>query len=280
MRWKHLVVGVAAPVGAGHLHQLEDLELARGRHVRATAQVDEIAFAVQADFLIFRNRGDDLRLVLLAHGLEQLDGVVAPPDFARDLFVLFGQFGHPFLDGDEVFRRKGTLVGEVVVEPVFDDRADRDLGLRVQLLDGIGQQVRRRVADHVEAVRILVRDDGQVNVLLDPEARVDQLPVNAAGQRGLGQARADALRHFGHRHRAGKLAPGTVRQRNRDHACSCGGSVARVRIRGGYHSVVRRTRQVRQSVGPDASKRFQPDRHAQHKTRTKKTRPRPRFHLR
>jgi hypothetical protein len=46
---QHLVAVVAAPVGAGHLHQLEVLELARAGHVRAAAQVLEAAFAVQAD---------------------------------------------------------------------------------------------------------------------------------------------------------------------------------------------------------------------------------------
>jgi hypothetical protein len=45
------VLLVAAPVGAGDLHQLEDLELAGRRHVRAAAQVDEIALAIQRDIL-------------------------------------------------------------------------------------------------------------------------------------------------------------------------------------------------------------------------------------
>jgi hypothetical protein len=61
-----LVAVVAAPVGAGHLHQLEDLELARGRHVRAAAEVDEIAFAVERNLLVGRNRGDQFGLVLFA----------------------------------------------------------------------------------------------------------------------------------------------------------------------------------------------------------------------
>src|SRR3546814_18242848 len=46
---KHFVVAVATPISASDFHQLEDLELAGGRHMRATAQVDEVAFGVQAD---------------------------------------------------------------------------------------------------------------------------------------------------------------------------------------------------------------------------------------
>jgi hypothetical protein len=38
---QHLVLRVAAPVRASHLHQLEVPELARARHVRAAAQILE-----------------------------------------------------------------------------------------------------------------------------------------------------------------------------------------------------------------------------------------------
>ncbi|MNS68801.1 hypothetical protein D3C72_1020910 [compost metagenome] len=221
---EHLVVGVTAPVGAGHLHQLEDLELARRRHVRAAAQVDEIAFAVQADFLVGRDRGDDLGLVLLAHRLEQRHRLVAVPHFARDFLVLAGELRHLLLDGNEVFGREGALVGEVVVETVVDDRADRHLRLGIQLLDGVGQQVSRRVADHVDAIGILVRHDGERGVTVDPVARIDELAIHLASKCRLGQARADALGHFGHRDRAGKFATGTVRQRDCDHLAPFEGS--------------------------------------------------------
>ena len=51
---EHLVARIAAPVGAGHLHELEALELAGGRHVRAAAQVEPVALAVEADRLVRR----------------------------------------------------------------------------------------------------------------------------------------------------------------------------------------------------------------------------------
>ena len=227
---EHLVVVVATPVGTGHLHQLEDLELARGRHVRATAEVDEIALAVQANLLVFRNGGDDLGLVLLAHALEQLDGVVAAQHFPRDLLVFLGEFAHLLFNGNKVIGREGALVGEVVVKAVLDDRTDGDLRVRIQLLDGVGQQVRRRVTDHVDAVGVLVGDDGELGIMIDRVARVDHLAVHAARQGCLGQACTDALRHFCDSHRAGKLTPGTIRQRDCDHACSCGVTVAHFRF--------------------------------------------------
>ena len=226
---EHLVLAVAAPVGAGHLHELEDLQLARGRHVGAAAQVDEVAFAVQAERFVRRNRGDDLGLVLFADALEEFDRVVARPFLARDDFVLLGKFSHLLLDGGQVFRRKRAFVREVVVEAVVDHRTDGDLSVRKQLLDGISQQVRRGVADQVQAVGVLGRHDGQTGVALDAEAGIDQLGIralerHAAAQGGLRQARTDRLRHFGNRYRPRILALRTIGQCDLYHReCFLGG---------------------------------------------------------
>jgi len=211
-----LVAVIAAPVGAGHLHQLEELQLARGRHVRAPAQVGEAALGVQRDILARRDAGDDLGLVGLADALEVGDGLVARQHRAHDLLVLLRELRHLGLDRREVLGRERALVGEVVIEAVLDDRADRDLRVGEQLLDRIGQQVGRRMADHLQPVGILVRDDRQRRVLVDQEAGVDEPGVlaraDAAGQRGLGQARADRGRDLGDGHRLRELALGTVGQ--------------------------------------------------------------------
>jgi hypothetical protein len=54
---QHLVLRVAAPVRASHLHQLEVPELARARHVRAAAQILERALAIELDVFAGRDRG-------------------------------------------------------------------------------------------------------------------------------------------------------------------------------------------------------------------------------
>ena len=66
---------------------------------------------------------------------------------------------HALLDRREVLGRERPLVGEIVVEAVLDHRADRDLRVGKQLLHRVGQQVRGRVADDVEALGVLVGDD-------------------------------------------------------------------------------------------------------------------------
>ena len=50
---------------------------------------------------------------------------------------------------------------EVVVEAVLDRRADRDLHARIEAPDGLGEQVRRRVPQDVERVRIVLVAGGE-----------------------------------------------------------------------------------------------------------------------
>ena len=114
-----------------------------------------------------RNRGDDLGLVVLAHRFEKLDRVVARHELARDRLVLFRELGHLLLDRREVFRRERPLVRKIVVEAVFDHRADGHLRVGKQFLDRVGEQVRRRVAQDLEAVRILVGDDRERRIAVD-----------------------------------------------------------------------------------------------------------------
>jgi hypothetical protein len=121
------VAMVAPPVGAGQLHQLEDLELAGRRHVRAAAEIDEITLAVERDLLALRDGVDQLGLVVLSDRLEESHRLVALPDFALDRQITPGKLGHPFLDRRQIIEREWTLVGKIVVEAIFDHRPDRYL---------------------------------------------------------------------------------------------------------------------------------------------------------
>jgi hypothetical protein len=58
------------------------------------------------------------------------DRFVARHDRALHGNILGGQFLHPRLDALQVLGGEGALEGEVVIEAVFDHRADGDLGAR------------------------------------------------------------------------------------------------------------------------------------------------------
>ena len=173
--------------------------------MRAAAQVFERAFAVQRHVFIARDAGDDLGLVGFAQAFEVFDGLIARQHAAHHGLVLGGQLAHLFLDGDQVLGREGALVGKVVIKAVLDHWANRDLRFREKLLHRVGQQVRRRVANQLQPVGVLGRDDGEFGVLRDRVARVDQLAIDLAAERRLGQAGANGLRDFGHRDGAFEL---------------------------------------------------------------------------
>ncbi len=207
---EHLVLRVAAPIGACDLHQLEYLQLARRRHVRPAAEVDEIPLAIERHVLAFGNRRDDLGLVLLSDRQEELDRLVARPHFARNADILPGELGHALLDRGEVLGREGPLIGEVVVEAVLDHRTDRHLRVGEEILHRIGEQVRRRVPDDLEALRVALGDDGDRRVGLDPVRRVDQASVDPAGDGRLRETGTDRLSDFGDRDRGRKSLLGAV----------------------------------------------------------------------
>jgi hypothetical protein len=207
---QHFILAVTTPVGTGHFHQLEMLELAGAGHVRAPAQVFKRAFAVQAHVLIGRNAGNDLGFVVLAQTLEISHGLVTRQHPTHHWLVLVGQLCHAFFDGHQIFRGKGAAVREVVIKPVVDHWTNRDLRLRKQVLDRIGQQVRCRVANQLQAFRVFGRDDGQIRVGGHAEAGVDQLAIDFAAQSGLGQTRANRGSHLGHGHRTGEFTQRTV----------------------------------------------------------------------
>ena len=103
---QHFIAMVAAPISAGHLHQLEMLELAGAGHVGAPAQVGEAAFAVERHIFAGGNAANDLGLVMLAQALEVLNRLVARQDLAQHRLVFVGQRRHALFNGLEVFRRE------------------------------------------------------------------------------------------------------------------------------------------------------------------------------
>src|SRR5690606_15372960 len=92
--------------------------------------------------------------------------------------------------------REWALIRDVVVEPVFDDRADDHLRGRIELLDRVSQKVRERVANDLEAFRILGRDDLNGRILFDRIAEIDELAVHFSRDRGLCEPRTDVGSHF------------------------------------------------------------------------------------
>ena len=73
------------------------------------------------------------------------------------------------------------------------------------------------MADHLKRFGIAPRDEAQLGVLGDAGRKIAQLAIHFHGKCRLGQARANGGRDSRARHRAVKLADGTIGQGNRGH---------------------------------------------------------------
>jgi hypothetical protein len=102
---------------------------------------------------------------------------------------------------------------EVVVEPVLDRRADRDLDARIEAPHGLGEQMRRRVAQDGEGVGIVLvarRQDLNRLAVLERQAQVLDVSVRAHEHRLLGELRPDRACGVEPRRAVGKFEFGLV----------------------------------------------------------------------
>ena len=197
--------------------------------VRAQAQVLPGPLPVDADLFGLGQVLDDLGLVGLANAPEVLDGLVAVPDIPADRLVAFDDLAHLGFDLFEVVEAEGLVPGEVVIEAVLDGRADGHLGAGEQLLHRLGQHVGGVVADGLQDLGVLPREDLEGAAGVQRPLQVQQLAVQLHQHglllQGLGDARGDLA--TGH---AGLEGPfGTVRENELDH-------VSHVHLRAGGSS--------------------------------------------
>ena len=147
---EHGILFVAAPVGPGGGKQLEGPGKARVRHVRAAAQVGEVAAGIERH-RIGVDVVDDLHLEVFAHVGKLPHGVALAHARALKGQPGLGNALHFRFDGFKVVAGEGTIHKEVVVETVVDGRADGDLGRREELLDRRGHDMGGGVAHNGQA---------------------------------------------------------------------------------------------------------------------------------
>ena len=195
------VVLIAPPIGAGQLGQLERLaDMPRRGQVRPAAQVLPGALAIERDRLVAGDVADDLRLVRLADRLEVGDGLVAVPHLARDRLVAVDDLAHARLDRRQVVQRERLVSGEVVIEAVLDIGADRHLCVGEQFLHRLGQNVGGVVADDLQRLWQVTRDDLDLAAVVQRAGEVQQLAVQLDQQSLLFQGFGDGAGDVASRH--------------------------------------------------------------------------------
>ena len=187
-------VGIAAPIGARDLHQLEGVADLAGRgHVRTAAEVEPVALLVDLDRLVAGNGVDEFDLELLALVAEHLLGFLARPHFLGEGGVARDDLAHLLFDGGQVFRRERLVAEEIVIEAVLDHRADGHLRAGPQRLHGFGQHMRGVMPDQFQRARVVAIDELDLGVLLDFVGKVGHHAVERHRDRALGERGRNAL---------------------------------------------------------------------------------------
>ncbi len=194
---QHLVGGVALPVDAGGLEQLDGADLAQPLDVRPAAEIGERPVAVEGDRLALGDVLQPLDLEGLAHLAEQLGGLLALDLEALELVVLGEDLAHLGLDPLEVLGGEGAREAEVVLELLrVVLAADVDLDLRPQPLDRVGQHVLGAVADEVAGLGVPRRQQPKAAAARQRLAQVDRLAVELGADRRARQPGPDPRRHL------------------------------------------------------------------------------------
>jgi hypothetical protein len=215
-----LVLRVALPVRVRGGRQLERLELARRRHVRADAEVDErvaVLDRVAGDVALTGGLLlDQLHLERLAALREERERFVARPDLPLEDVVGRRHLAHACLDRLEVLGHERARHDEVVEEALVDRRTDAALHVGEERRHRRRQQVRRRVAIELQRFGRLVGDDADPRVLGQRERQIDHAIVDERRKRRFGETGRDVGRDGGDGSARRHLSARAVGKRDRD----------------------------------------------------------------
>ena len=185
--------------------------------MRAAAEVEPLALMVDFEVLIGRDHVDELDLEGLALVGEPGLGLIAVPQLLGERSVLGDDLAHALFDRGKVVRGERLGAGKVVVEAVFDHRADRDLGAGPQPLHRLGEHVRRVVADQFERARVLAADELEGGIGVDRIGKVAEHPVAHHRHGALEERGGDRPGDVGAGQAGLERARGAVRKRHGNH---------------------------------------------------------------
>jgi hypothetical protein len=184
-------------------------------HVRAAAQVDEVAVAVGRDHLALGQVGDALELERVV--AEHLARLVARHLAPLEGELLLRDAAHLGLERREVLGRERLRDLEVVVEAVVDGRAEADLRVGAQAAHGRGERVRARVAQHGERLGVALGEHAERAAAPQRRHEVLHLAVDAHRDGRAQQPLADRRDHVARQRARGDLARRPVGEREHEH---------------------------------------------------------------
>ena len=127
--------------------------------MRTTTHVDVLFVVIQAHRLFVGHIFDQTKLVILAARGKYIYHLRSRRHLLDDVVVAIDQLFHTLLDGSNVIGSERTFVGDIVVEALINDRPNDHAGGRVELLHSMPDKVRTGVANNLQPLLILRRND-------------------------------------------------------------------------------------------------------------------------
>ena len=138
---EHVTLLIASPVGSCYGKQLDGFYYGSVLQMRTTAQVGEISILIESDGAVLEFPYK-LALVLIALLGEIPERILLADLGTHEDLLPAGQFQHLVLDGLQF--RLGELVSaeiDIIIEAVFDCRADSELDARIKGLESLGHKM-------------------------------------------------------------------------------------------------------------------------------------------
>ena len=179
---QHGVVAIAAPIGSGHLHQLEGLpDLPRRHHMRSAAQIEPVTLIVNPDVFAFGNRVQQFHLVAFAQLGKYAGGFVPRPNLSGERRIALDDFLHLGFDLRQIVQCEWLIAGEIIEKAVFNDRPDCHLGAGIQFLHRFGHHMSCVMADQLQRPLIIPRDDLDPRTIMQRTSKICQRAIQHHG---------------------------------------------------------------------------------------------------
>ena len=130
--------------------------------MRPAAEVEELALTVERDRILFAEAGFEVfDFQRLPGALQKRDRFVAAHLNAFERLVFFDNLRHFSFDLREIVFRERLFLPKVVIEAVFNGRAERELDVFVKAHHGARHHVSAGVAHNVERFGVFFRQEAQ-----------------------------------------------------------------------------------------------------------------------
>ena len=136
--------------------------------------------------------GNQFTFIFFSPVAEKLERVGFGNVGTDNLGLTAGEFKHLVLDFCKIIRSDGVACGvDVIIETVFNGRADAEFHAGIEFLQRLGKEVGRRVPESMLALGVVPFEKFQGRVGADGTRKIPLGPVDRCGKDVLGKAGTD-----------------------------------------------------------------------------------------